>query len=109
MPNVIRLITNWNHKVESDYFIIIKRNKLEIPVGKPTTLKIADNRAEVDVEIVKEIKTRLDKLTDVVTYLDSGLSKQEYIDYWQRAYTEDLSKGFMYIYLIKRLGRELPF
>jgi hypothetical protein len=106
----VSFATNWNCKLENDFFISIRRNKLDIAEGEDAIAWVADMKAEFDIRIIREYKTRLDKLTDLTTYLDSGLNKVEFIDYFQRAYKEDLNRGFLYIYLIRRLGRELiPF
>ena len=107
---IIKFATNWNGKLLNDYFTTIRRNKLDVKEGDIAGVRVSDTGAEFDVRVVREIKTRLSKITDLVAYLDFGRSRAEFIDYLQRAYKEDLNKGYLYLYLLHNESKTLiPF
>lgn len=105
----INFADNWNGKLTNDYFTTIRRNEINVKEGDIAEICVRSKKMNFDVEVVKIIKTRLDKIPDLLAYLDFGKSKDELIDYLQRAYSENLNKGFMYVYLLKNVSKELPF
>lgn len=107
---IIRFATNWNGKLSNDYFTTICRNKLDAKEGDIAGIKVSDTGAEFDVKIVREIKTSLARITDMVAYLDFGRNKKEFTEYMQKAYKEDLNKGYLYLYLLHNESNSLiPF
>lgn len=105
----IRLATNWNGKTQCDYFTHIRRSPLNAKEGEVIDVHISDVNVTVEARIHKVYKTRLSKITDFIAYIEIGQSREHFVEYIQKAHAGDLRGGYIYLYLLHRTDRELPF
>ena len=98
---------NYNNKMNCEFFTTIRGVKAPVEVGDIAYCHVVGTPQEsrIEVEVMVIIPTRLKKINTLISYLDAGLSQDDFAKLMQNCYKRDLTIGVIYVYLLKRRTR----
>ena len=101
--NTIKFSTNWNHKLDCNYFTTIRLYGKKYSIGKTFEVQLKDNHF-CNAVVQDMYVTKLEQLNDFNCYLDTGYSKLETENIFRKMYpTVDFATTNLIIILLKKI------
>lgn len=103
MDNTIKFSTNWNNKLDCNYFTTIRLMSKKFEVAKVYNVELK-NKEHSRAIILNICYTMLDNLNDFNCYLDTGYSVEETKNIFKKMYPNvNFKKTHLAIILLKKL------
>lgn len=101
--NKIKFSTNWNNKLDCNYFTTIRLFGKKYGIGKTFEIVLKENHL-CNAIVQDMIVTKMEYLNDFNCFLDTGYSKEETEKIFKKMYPKiDFENEFLVIVLLKKL------